>query len=130
MKIIYFNNERKVLRTLEHVLNPVFYGLHEIRWDDGGDALSEDNEFYLIVEDDVDFKTIAEEEFVRQYKEQAKFELVKRLERNRMFYLVEDNYDEKVEEFKIDKETIESKTSIEELKIFMNEVKNRPMTKA
>jgi hypothetical protein len=125
MKIIYFSNDRKVLRTLEKVTNPVNFGLHEIRWQNGGDALAEDSTFYVIVEDGVVFEEITEEEFLRQYKEQAKFELAKRLEKNKLFYMVDGTTETRQSEFLTDKERIESLTSVEDIKLFMTEVKER-----
>jgi hypothetical protein len=125
MKIVYFNNEKRLLRALEKVENPVFYGLHEIRWNNGGDAISEDTEFYLILEDDVEFESVTEEEFLRQFKEQAKFELAKILERNKLYYMAGGTLDEKQIEFISDKTKIENMTTIEEIKIFMNEIKTR-----
>jgi hypothetical protein len=125
MKIFYFSNERKLIRTLEGVQNPILYGLNEIRWDDGGDTLNDDTVSYLIVEDDVSFESITEEEFLRQFKQQAKFELAKRFERNKMYYMVEGKVEAKQTEFEEDKQKIEEKITIEEVKIFMIEVKAR-----
>jgi hypothetical protein len=125
MKIVYFNNERRLLRTLEKVENPLIYGLHEIRWNNGGDAISEDIEFYLILEDNVEFESVTEEEFLRQFKEQAKFELAKRLERNKLYYMVDGTLEEKQTDFNFDKVTIDGKPTVEEIKIFMSEAKAR-----
>jgi hypothetical protein len=125
MKIFYFSNERKLIRTLEGVQNPILYGLNEIRWDDGGDTLNDDTVSYLIVEDEISFESITEEEFLRQFKQQAKFELAKRFERNKMYYMVEGKVEAKQTEFEEDKQKIEEKITIEEVKIFMIEVKAR-----
>jgi hypothetical protein len=123
VKIIFFNEDRKVTDTLEKVINPVFYGINEIRWEDGGASLFPDN--YLILEDEVNFEDVTEEEFLRQYKEQAKFEIAKILEMNRVAYMVNGNLAEKEQQFEEDKVSIDLKETIEEVKLFMIEAKQR-----
>lgn len=123
MKIVFFNNERELIEILEDVTNPQPYGLDEVRWEGGGYSFLENN--YLILEDSVDFSTVTEDIFIIQFKEQAKFSLAKILEANRINYMVAGIITEKEQQFNDDKLTIDSKSSLEELEVFMNEVKNR-----
>lgn len=123
MKIVFFNNERELIEILEDVNNPQPYGLDEVTWEGGGYSFLENN--YLILEDTVDFSTITEDIFVTQFKEQAKFSLAKILEANRINYMVAGIITEKEQQFNDDKLAIDSKNSLEELEVFMNEVKNR-----
>jgi hypothetical protein len=123
MKIIFFNDEKYVTETLENVDNPMFYGINEVRWNEGGASFFTDN--YLILEDDVKFEDVTDEEFLRQYKEQAKFELAKVLERDRVSYMVNGTLAEKEQQFVEDKARIDSLLTIEEVILFLNEWKIR-----
>jgi hypothetical protein len=123
MKIVFFNDQRVVTSVLENVSNPVAYGLSEVRWDDGGYSFLNDN--YLILDDTIDFTTVSEDEFLSQYKEQAKYDLAKVLDANRVSYMVAGTLTEKENQFTADKTTIDSKTSIEDVKLFMIEIENR-----
>lgn len=124
MKIIFYEDDtKKVKEVLEKVENPIPYGLDEIRWKDGGHSLFSSN--YVIVNDDVNFEDITEEEFLRQFKEQAKFELAKVLEVNRVKYMVDGTLTEKEERFASDKALIDGKTSIEDVRLYLMDVTNR-----
>jgi hypothetical protein len=123
MKIIFFNRNKEITSILEQVENPVPYGLGEVRWEMGGHTVFEGN--YIILEDTVNFSEVTDEEFLRQYKEQAKYDLAKKLEEKRVYYMVQGNLAEKEQQFVEDKATIDSKTSVEEIDLFLLEVRQR-----
>lgn len=121
MKIVFFNDTRQVISVLEKVINPTPYGINEVRWQDGGYSFLQNN--YLILEDDIIFEEVLEEEFLRQFKEQAKFDLAKELEANRVTYMVNGTLTEKEEQYNNDKATIDTKNTIEEINLFLIERK-------
>jgi hypothetical protein len=123
MKVVYFDNTRNITKILENVINPQFYGLHEVRWENGGDTFFED--YYVILEDEIDFETVTEEEFLRQYKEQSKFDLARYLESNKLYFMVNGTTSEKEAEFISDKTGIDNLQTIEEVKLYMTQVKER-----
>lgn len=123
MKVIYFDENRNITKVLEKVNNPQFYGLHEVRWENGGDTFFSD--YYIVLEDEVEFEAVTEEEFLRQFKEQAKFDLVRNLESNRLHFMVNKTLSEKEQEFVSDMQRIDEMLTIEEIKLYMIEIKER-----
>lgn len=122
MKVIVFvqeNNERKITEVYENVSNPYPYGLHEVRWDAGGHGEIEGN--YVIVEETQNLEDLTDNDLLLQFREQAKFELAKELERNRVTYMVNGTLDAKQQEFEDEKMVIDQKNSYEEISVYLIE---------
>jgi hypothetical protein len=120
MKLIFFNNERKVTNEINMIINPLAYGFNEIMWDNGGYADFSDR--YVIVDENVRFENVSEEEIFKQYKNQAKIEIAKQLEKNRIFSMASGTFAEKEAEFSKDNERINNANSEEELSIILEEI--------
>jgi hypothetical protein len=120
MKIIFFNNNKQVTNELRMIHNPMSYGFNEVMWDNGGYA--DITERYVIVDEEVIFEDVSDEEFLKQYKEQAKVEIAKQLERNRVFYIANGTLSEKEEMTATDITTIENIISEDELTLALEEI--------
>ena len=120
MKIIFFNNEKQITNELRMIHNPMSYGFNEVMWDNGGYA--DISERYVIVNEDELFENISQEEFLRQYKEQAKVEIAKQLERNRVFYIANGTLSEKETMTTTDITTIDNILSEDELTLALEEI--------
>lgn len=120
MKIIFFNNERKITNEINRLSNPISYGFNEILWKNGGYADFTDR--YVIINEEQDFKTLEENEILKQYKEQAKIEIAKLIEKNRVFFLANGTLSEKESDFIKYKETIDNAITEEELSIALEEI--------
>jgi hypothetical protein len=120
MKVVFFNNEKKIVNQIDHLKNVKAYGFDEVMWENGGFA--DFRERYIILEDDEQFEHVPKEKYIQQYKEQAIMEMAKGIERNRVFFLANGILSEKENEFLKDKETIFSLESEEDLMIELNKI--------
>jgi hypothetical protein len=120
MKIIFFNNDKKIINEIEHLKDVKNYGFHEVVWKNGGYA--DFGERYIILEDNEQFEHLSKEKFIQQYKEQAIVELAKEIERNRVFFIANGILSEKENEFSKHKEKIISLESEEELMIEFDKI--------
>ena len=120
MNIVFFNYDKQITNEFELIINPIQYGLHEVLWEDGG--YSDFSDRYVILEENADFSTLSDEEFLQQYKEQAIMELAKLIERNRVFFLANGTLQEKETEFVNDKTLINSFTTEEELDLNLQQI--------
>jgi len=120
MKIVFFNNDKKIVNKIENLKDVKNYGFHEVIWKNGGYA--DFGERYIILEDDEQFEHLSKEKFIQQYKEQAIVEMAKEIERNRVFFIANGILSEKENEFAKDKENINSLESEEDLMIELDKI--------
>jgi hypothetical protein len=68
MKIVLFNDDKKVIMVQENVENPIQMGTRDVVWGDGGIHGIDTN--YVILPDEVNFEDVSDEVIQAQFEAQ------------------------------------------------------------
>jgi hypothetical protein len=122
MKLILFNDNKKVVEILEFLKDVKSYGLDEVTWHLGGMGEIKDN--YVIVADEINFADVTDAEILIQYKEQVIYSMAKEIEKHRVDFMVFGTLTNAMNDFEEKKAIVLNATTREEIEIAFNEFRN------